>query len=110
MTPEEKEKHYDENIAPKVLELAKECQALDIPFIACAWPKNPEMDTFSETAYVGKDCNAAHVRTTLAAVRAKGNADILIWWMMRHAEEHGHNSACLTILGVGQKKDKIIHT
>jgi hypothetical protein len=94
-TLEEKNTTYDNEIAPALLEIMKKCQEAEIPFIAAAFI-DPE--TFGETAFIPNDCNNAHVRTVQAAVKAKGNADVLIWAMMRHGEKHGHNSACLSIL------------
>lgn len=96
-----KEKIYDEEIAPLLLEASKKCQAAGIPFIAAAFychKTDVQEQAWGETTFIPADCQSAHIRTVQAAVNANGNADTLIWWMMRHGEKHGHNSACLSIL------------
>ena len=104
-----KEKIYDEEIAPLQLEVSKKCQAAEIPFIAAAfysWHTEDQAQSWGETAFIPKDCQSAHIRTVQAAVKANGNADSLIWWMMRHGKEHGHNSACLSILDSQRRMDQ----
>lgn len=95
MTDTQKDKFYDDEIAPALLIIRDKCLNADIPFLACAFINS---ETHGETAFIPAKCNDAHIRTVQAAIKSKGNADTLIWWMMRHGKEHGHNSACLSIL------------
>ena len=95
MEDPEKEKYYDEVIAPILLDISNKCREAQITFLATAFI-TPE--TYGITAFVPEECNSAHIRTVEAAIKAGGNADSLIWWMMKHGKKHGHNSACLSIL------------
>jgi hypothetical protein len=96
MTPEEREAFYDREVAPTLLRLANECKANGLPFIAVVgW--SPE-DT-GETIALPDDEIGIKMKMALWGVRAHGNADALIGQMVKHGEEHGHNSAYLHRLG-----------
>ncbi len=95
-----KENFYDKEIAPLLLEIRNKCQSQEIPFLAVAFI-SPEL--WGDTAFIPANCNNAHIRTVQMAIKAGGNADTLIWGMQRHAKEHGHEYACLTILEWNQK-------
>jgi len=51
MTPEEKEKFYDDEIAPAILEIAKKCHDNLIPFVAAVeWdPSRPNNGGWGKT-------------------------------------------------------------
>lgn len=91
----EKEKYYDDVIAPLLLDIRNKCQEAGMPFIAAVFI-TPE--TRGETMFIPVECNSARIRIVQAAIKADGNADSLIHWMLKYGKEHGHNSACLSIL------------
>jgi hypothetical protein len=96
MTPEQRERFYDENVAPVLMDLAKKCQDNGLSIIAMAeWDPGETGRTASITANAGYG-----IRMAEAAMRSHGNADSLIMGLMKHATEHGHGSACLKLLGV----------
>jgi hypothetical protein len=92
-TPENPhEQWYDENIAPRLLELAHECVARGLPFVAQVEYAPGET---SETCWVP---HSASIKSQMAlwAVRSHGNADALIAAMLRHPA--GHESVYLRII------------
>lgn len=92
----DKEIFYDQHIAPKLAELAKECEARGMPFLALVeW----------EPGEGGRTCvlppgASFGIRMAETAARARGNVDSLILALMRYAGQHGHSSVCLSRLGV----------
>lgn len=93
--PSERERWYDEHVAPKLLELARECQARGMSFV-CVVEYEP--GGTSETTTLAPDAGAK-ARMAWWGVRARGNADALIDTMLRDAERNGHGSAYLRMLG-----------
>lgn len=95
----EKEDFYDQEIAPKLLALCKECQDRGVSFVAkVEW----EPGESGMTAFVAEGAGIALLIASWAA-KANGNADALIMALMKHGREYGHNSACLQQLGVDTK-------
>ena len=92
----EREDFYDQEIAPSLLALCKRCQDRGISFAAKVEWEPGESGT---TAFVAEGAGIGMLTAAWAA-EANGNADSLIMAMMKHAHEHGHNSACLHLLGV----------
>lgn len=94
MTPKEREAFYDREVAPVLLALAKQCEANGLSFVASVeYGPNETGRTMSLQADAG-----INIRMAYWAGAACGNADGLIIAMLRHAREHGHNSAYLAML------------
>lgn len=91
-----KEELYDQQVAPKLLELSKLCSGLGLPFVAAV---EYAPYCIGRTVTLPVDSGIAILMVDLAA-QAHGNADVLIMGMMRYSQMHGHQSACLRILGV----------
>lgn len=99
MEQHEREAFYDAEVAPVLRDLAERCQASGLSFLAIVeWEPGETGRTFSLSAPSGLG-----IRWAEAAARSNGNADNLIMGLMRHAQEHGHSSACLHLLGVPTK-------
>lgn len=97
----ERETFYDREIAPKLAEVAKLCEAHGMSLVAnVEWGPRKGGVTIFETP----DASAAHQIVRMAAM-CNGNADSLIWGLMAHARKHGHTSACLFQLGVPLKPE-----
>jgi len=90
------EQIYDEQIAPKLLELARICNTHGMPFLATVEYAPGDYGT---TADMPAD-RSLPMDWAYVAARSRGNADTLIMHMMRQAEERGHGSICLKMLGV----------
>ena len=93
---------YDIHIAPKLAELAKQCEARGMPFLALVeW----------EPGEGGRTCvlppgSSFGIRMAELAARARGNVDSLILALMRYAGQHGHSSICLSRLGVAREPQR----
>ena len=86
----------DERIAPKLLDLAKECEQLGLSFLAVVEYK---------PGYIGRTVSlhpGSHfgIRLCNAAAEANGSVDALLGAITRHAVKHGHSSAHLAALGI----------
>lgn len=95
------ETFYDEEIAPKLLELAKKCEGRGISFLASVEFEPGEVsrtESLQKTAGIGQ-------KITHWAARCNGNVDILMIAIQRHAKEHGHSSAVLHLLGTPTRHD-----
>lgn len=101
MNAKAKEKIYDEEIAPKLLELCKRCKELEMSFIASIEydPENSGRGTteFQMPDEKGKLSSAQ--RLVHWASRCEGNIDRLFLACDRHAREHGHSSIYLELAG-----------
>ncbi len=94
-----REKFYDDEIAPLLVKISEQCKERGLSFFAvCEW----EPGEFGRTLIAQADASLA-VLLANAAAKANGNVDALIMGIMKYATEHGHSSACLSILGVPVK-------
>ena len=101
----DKEEFYDQEIAPALLVLCKRCQDRGISFVAkVEW----EPGESGMTAFVAEGAGIGMVTAAWAA-KANGNADSLIFAMMKQARERGHNSICLHLLGVATETTERKH-
>ena len=95
------EEFYDNEIAPKLMELAAQCQERGMAFIACV-EYDPPSHGIGRTEYCPPDDSrklSASQRLTHWSARSKGNVDALIMAIDKHAKEHGHSSVYLRMLG-----------
>lgn len=87
---------YDEAIAPKLLDLAKECEQLGLSFLAVVEFRPGETGrTISLRSGSGFG-----IRLCDAAAKANGNLDVLILAIERYATKNGHSSVYLSMLGI----------
>jgi hypothetical protein len=94
-TAEEREAFYDREIAPILLELAKKCEDNGLSLVAMAeWEPGETGRTAALAAGSGVD-----IRMVEMAMRSHGNADSLIFALIKYGKEHGHSSICLQMLG-----------
>jgi hypothetical protein len=95
VTPDEREKFYDDEIAPALLALRDKCRENGLSFVASVeWAPNES----GRTASIAEEHGAGIILTNMAAM-CKGNADSLIGGMLKYGEEKGHNSHYLAMLG-----------
>lgn len=96
------EKFYDEEIALKLLELARQCHARGMSFVA-----NVEYDP-GETASTVQLTESAgfKLRLTAWAARCHGNVDSLWNVIVKHARQHGHNSVYLSLAKVPEQPER----
>lgn len=95
------EEFYDKEIAPKLMQLCKQCQDHQMAFVACV-EYDPDNQGIGRTEFCPPDEGgklSAAQRITHWAARCKGNIDSLIIACIRHGQKHGHGSAYLTALG-----------
>ena len=96
MTPQtdarsEKERYYDEHIAPKLQALALDCQSRGLSLLAlCEFEPGKSGQT---RAY--QDDASFSMKLADVAARAQGNVDSLLIALLSHARQHGHNSLLL---------------
>lgn len=94
-----KEEYYDQNIAPKLLEIGKECENAGLTFIAvCEY----EGGDYGGTRTIQPN-SGYPIRLVDLAVQCEGNVDSLMFAVMRHAREHGHSSIILKQLGIPER-------
>lgn len=91
----EREKFYDEVIAPALLEIGRKCEEAGLSFVAAVEYEQGEYGS-TTTLRAGSGFG---MRLVDLAVRANGNVDALMIALSRHAEEHGHSSLVLSMLG-----------
>ena len=98
-----KEEIYDKQIAPKLLEIAKECERYELGFVAAV-----EYEPFGlgRTAVYPADASVA-IRMVDWTAQSHGNVDALIFAMCRWARKYGHQSANLTVLGVPSEPEEV---
>lgn len=99
MSTPTKEEVYDTEIAPRLLEIGEMCQERGLGFSAAV-----EYEPFGlgRTLALPPDSSVA-IRMVDAAAQAHGNIDSFLRAMIRYAQQHGHESSYLTILGVPAK-------
>jgi hypothetical protein len=96
MTPQEREKFYDEEIAPALAELCRHCADAGISILVLAeYAANALGRTSMLLDGHGESIALAHM-----AADAKGNPDALIRALMDDAQQAGHTSMYLFKLGV----------
>lgn len=96
MTPQERERFYDEEIAPALAELCRHCAACGISILALAeWAPNAMGRTTLLLEGHGEGIALAHTAAT-----ANGSADALIRSLIETAQKDGHASIYLYQLGV----------
>lgn len=90
------EAFYDFDLAPRLLEIARLCQARGMSFVAMV--EYAQGDS-GETCWVAPD---ASIKPIVAqwGVKCRGNIDSFMIAAERHAREHGHSSAVLTLRGI----------
>lgn len=94
-----KEDYYDNHIAPKLLEICKDCEANGLSFLAvCEF--EPEKTGLTLTLQFDSGIG---IRMTEEAARARGNIDAFIMAMARHARKNGHSSIYMSELGIPTK-------
>lgn len=92
----EKERYYDEVIAPKLKELAELCHAKEIAMICqVEW----EPGECGRTVTLPKGASWS-IRLAETAMRAQGNVDSLFLACAKYAQIHGHNSLVMQQMGV----------
>lgn len=96
MTHHNKEQLYDNEIAPKLRQLAERCQELDMPLFAAVDYGTGE-EALGCTVCPHKNSGIQWKLISFAA-GCKGNLDLLIRQIVRHAEKHGHSSAYIHLL------------
>lgn len=102
MTAEDREKFYDTEIAPVLMELARKCQNNGLSIAAMVEWEPGETGRTAALA-VGSGFG---IRMAETAMRSAGNVDTLIWALMKYAKEAGHSSICLQQLGVPCKPEQ----
>lgn len=95
------EKWYDEEIAPKLIELAEACRARKASFTAAV---EYLPDHVGETASIEGDASFKF-RLSAWATRCAGNVDSLMIAVQRYAMKHGHSSMVLKRLDVPLQPD-----
>lgn len=96
MTAEDREAFYDAEIAPVLLDLSKRCEDMGLSFIAqVEWEPGETGRTVSFAGDAGFG-----IRMAEAAMRAAGNIDSFLLGVSKHAQEYGHSSMFLNLLGV----------
>lgn len=105
MTKQEREKFYDEEIAPALLTLAEKCNKAGLSFLAVAeWEPGDIGRTMHYVQPYGPQMDWA-----AAAARSGGNVDALIGFLVNSAKASGHSSAYLMQLGVPMKPAFVAH-
>lgn len=98
----DKEKFYDERIAPALMNIAKECEDNGLSFIAlCEW----DSDGRGVARTIQKGSSFA-LRMADTAILAQGNIDSFMMAVERYAKENGHNSIYLKHLGIKTDPDR----
>jgi hypothetical protein len=96
MTPEEKEKFYDEEIAPILAQLGKKCEDNGLSFFA-AVEYDPEEYGFGRTSTRTKDCSVVMEMLNWVA-KSMGNIDAFVMAAARYTIENKlpHSSIVLS--------------
>lgn len=94
--PNEREKIYDDVIAPKLLEIAELCKQHDMSFVSMIeWDRH----AYGRTVYLAEG-SGFEIRLMETLGRAKGNLDTFLMACIKHAHVHGHSSLILQQMGV----------
>ena len=96
---EDREKIYDEEVAPVLAALVKRCGELGFSMVArVEWMPGES----GRTEFLALDASVGQKMTHWAA-QADGNVDSLLLAVERHARKTGHSSLYLKVLGVPEK-------
>ena len=88
------ESFYDDEIAPKLMKLAKRCEERDMSLVAlCEFERGDSGATLTVRENAG--CSMRMVRY---ATQAFGNVDKLIMALIADGKKYGHSSMYLTML------------
>lgn len=99
MTDEEKERFYDDEIAPVLLELGRKCKTAGIPFMAVAeWNKG----LIGATRMLVSEMSWPMQMIFLAG-ESNGNVDTLMFACAKRARRIGHSSVVLHLMGVPEQ-------
>lgn len=94
------EKYYDEHIAPKLLDMAKDARAHGMNFLAIVeWAPGEH----GRTHYCVEGTQGVPFRMANWAARCNGNVDSFLMAVQRYAMKHGHGSIFLAQLGIPEK-------
>lgn len=96
------ETFYDDEIAPKLAELAELCHARGMSFVSGV---EFEPGRLGSTLML-MDAVSMLARLPALALRCDGNVDALFFAIIKHAQKHGHSSICLAQLGVPLTPEK----
>lgn len=90
------ESYFDDQIAPRLAALAKECHQNGVSFLAvCEWAPGE----IGRTSAFQPECGIG-LQIAEKAAHTNGNIDQFMTSIMRHAEHYGHNSFVLEQLGI----------
>jgi hypothetical protein len=92
------EEFYDTKLAPALMELARKCQERGINFQALV---EYETNEIAETRVLPTQPGFAMALAVMAS-KARGNIDAFLIGARQYAEEHGHSSVFLKVLGVAE--------
>ena len=92
MTREEKEKFYDEQIAPELAKLAKICKDNDLDIAAAVFNEGDIYRTFHLNNEI------ASKRIVRYSIMCNGNVDSLIKTLITDGEKFGHGSIYLDMI------------
>lgn len=96
----EKEKYYDEVIAPKLSELAKDAQAHGLNFFALVdWGKSE----YGRTHYCVEGTQSLPFRMANWSAQCDGNVDSFWMAVQKYARKYGHCSVFLELQGIPSK-------
>jgi len=79
------EQFYDEHIAPKLVELAKQCYARGMSFVACV---EHEPGKHGGTYFLTERASL-EMQMIFCCARTAPNVDAYMIWLARHAKETG---------------------
>lgn len=92
----DRERLYDETIAPALLEVMNQCRSAGFSLVAFV---EYEPDHYG-TSLAKAPAATFAVNLVHTAARSNGNVDTLLIALIKHALEHGHSSLILSQLGV----------
>ncbi len=96
----EKEKYYDDVIAPKLSELAKDAQLRGLNFLALVeWAPGEH----GRTHYCVEGTQGLPLRMANWAAQCNGNVDLFWMTVQKYARKYGHESVFLTLQGIPGK-------
>jgi len=91
------EAFFDKEIAPKLLEVAKLCEAAGLAFASIVEFDLEEHNTAITVAPMPAGAGAA-MRIAGYGMQCQGNVDELIMALQKDGQKHGHNSVVLATL------------
>lgn len=102
MPVSDKERFYDEAIAPALLDLCRRCNERGLSFLAAV---EYEPGSVGRTTQFVEGHGHA-IDNARAAIIAKDNADALIGYLVQKAQKAGHGSVYLMQIGVPLEPQK----